>query len=65
MTTLNLRLGPFERMALAELNERKAEHDRTDVHVWLDVTIYSDTKRHFRCSYCQAEDWRACEPVDA
>lgn len=38
-----------------ELAAKKAEHDRTGEHHWLEVTLHNDPQRMFVCLYCPAK----------
>ena len=38
----------------AELAERKADHDRTGEHVWLETSTHDHPKRAI-CAYCSAK----------
>jgi hypothetical protein len=54
----------YQQLAEAEFAESQAEHDRTGVHVWLELTTLDDNERSFLCQHCSAIKAEPFEIVD-
>lgn len=54
----------YEELVIAEREAKQKEHDRTNRHVWADVSTNVDTQRKFICLYCTATMQEPYHPED-